>query len=329
MLEGIQELEEEEEEEEIKSFIHHSNTSYEFLTDHFEFIEESVQNELKEKTQAESFEMASRMENGAEPGITYDRYKRSFFLNNEKVTVGEIISARHFSPNFSLPKELEKDGPGPGKALRRKYFSSIERDIYQKKLNKELAQKLSIKNEKLDLFKSKAYAEIAKREDGGSKQEGVIAEKMIMSFIEMTSIDRPDLGMEIRPSNAYQDVEEKIDFIITTKQKRKNVGIQEVTEKVFDEKSFGIQFTINTPKGDFKKEQIQKAKDRGLDVDDLLYIEIDRKMVHTALINWQKKGRPIRGPWDSLPENTKRKAIENIFKNILTEKQINSILNGI
>lgn len=314
MLEGPQQIPAP---EKASSFDYEAELN-EFLDqEHIDLIGSEKIEEIKNNTKEEKFEANIGKE------VIYNKYKKSLSIDGVETTAGEIIASRHFGNQINLPEKLDESFAG--KQLRKKYFTLSERDAFTKKLNKELGDLLSEKNKRLDLFKSKAYTEIEKREDMESKQEGAIAEKMMIGVIEMISVDRPDLQIEVRGANAFQDVEEKIDFIITTKKKRRSIGIEEKENKEFDEKSFGIQFTINTSKGDFKKEQIQKAKDRGLDVDDLLYVEVDKQMIHNALMTWEKKGKPISGPWAELPQNTKNKALENLFKDILTEEQIKGL----
>ncbi len=294
-----------------------------------EFLDERERNligeekikEIEDKTKEEVVETNSGKE------ISYDNRSKKFTIGTTETSMGELIASRHFGTKIKLPTENDKEA-GDLKQLRKKYSLFSRRNSFTTKLNSELAKKLS-ETETRNSGKKEAYDAIRKREEEGSEQEGIVAEKMMIGALEMISIDRPDLRLEVRPSNAFQDVEEKIDFIITTKKKRKNIGIEEKNSKEFDEKSFGIQFTTNSSREEHKKRQIEKAKEMDLDVDDILYIAIDREVVHTALMDWEKKGKPITGPWGQLNKVTKTKALENIFKDILTEEQIKGILKGI
>ena len=294
-----------------------------------EFLNEAEKNligedkikEIENITKEEVVEINSGKE------VAYNNRLNKFTIDSTETSIGELVASRHFGAKIKLPTENDKES-GALKQLRKKYSTFYRRDSFTSKLNSELAKKLSESESRSDA-KREAYDAIHKREVGGSEQEGIVAEKMMMGALEMISIDRPDLRLEIRPSNAFQDVEEKIDFIITTKKKRKNIGIEEKNENEFDEKSFGIQFTTNSSKEEHKKRQIEKAKEMDLDVDDILYIAIDRQVVHTALVDWEKKGKPITGPWGQLNKVIKTKALENIFKDILTEEQIHSVLKGI
>ena len=57
----------------------------------------------------------------------------------------------------------------------------------------------------------------------GSEQQGIIAEKMVKNFLKKLSMDT-DADFEIIDADVYQDVEQKVDFIIHRKNKDKNKG---------------------------------------------------------------------------------------------------------
>lgn len=255
--------------------------------------------------------------------VSYDKYKKAFSVDGKKVTVGEIVASRHFGTTITLPENIEQTLEG--RKLKEIYTKHLVQDHLTSKLNKTLAEKLTEKEHKKDALKSKAYGEIAKREGVKTEQLGVIAEYMMKGIGEMIAIDRPDLNIEILPANAHQDVEEKIDFTVVTKQKRRGVGI-ESKEGEYEEKTFGIQFTINTAKEAFKAEQIAKAKERGLAVDDVLYVSMDQRMLSQAMNTWKETGKSIKGPWEHLPKATKEKTITMLFQHILSEEEQKSIL---
>lgn len=255
--------------------------------------------------------------------VSYDKYKKAFSVDGKKVTVGEIVASRHFGTTITLPENIEQTLEG--RKLKETYTKHLIQDHLTSKLNKTLAEKLAEKEYRKNMRKSEAYAEIAKREGVASEQLGVIAEYMMKGIGEMIAIDRPDLNIEILPSNAYQDVEEKIDFTVITKQKRRGVEVKS-KEGEYEEKTFGIQFTINTAKEAFKIDQITKAKERGLAVDDVLYVSMDQRMLSQAMNTWKETGKSIKGPWEHLPKATKEKTITMLFQQILSEEEQKSIL---
>jgi len=116
----------------------------------------------------------------------------------------------------------------------------------------------------------------------------------------------------------------KIDFIIHSKEKAKGVGINRL-ETEFKEKSIGIQFTINKNVISHKTDQILKAKERGVKVDDIIYVDLDGRILQKAIIEWEKVEKPIAGPWKFLPPEIKKGVLENLLGEVLTEEQKNSL----
>ncbi|MCU0660602.1 MAG: hypothetical protein MUD00_03280 [Candidatus Pacebacteria bacterium] len=258
--------------------------------------------------------------------VSYDKYKKTFLINGTQATFGQLVASRHLGVSLGYSKELLSSGEGKRFA---KILTQREREDYlDGVLNKALAEKLSVDTRKQDLLKSKAYEAIAERSMEKSAQAGVFAESVIIGVVETITLDRPDLGVSVIPANAYQDVEEKIDFIIETREKRRGVGT--VTEEVAQEaRSIGVQFTINTKKAEHKAEQIAKAKERGAQVDDIVYVAIDSKILMGAVAAWEKAGKPVSGPWQFLSRETRIATLKGIFGGILTPEQEQSLLKTI
>ena len=149
-----------------------------------------------------------------------------------------------------------------------------------------------------------------------------------MGVLESIAIDNPELGLTISPANAYQDVEEKIDFIIATKQTKRGVGVDS-PDMMPTDKHIGIQFTTNLASKKHKQEQIDNAKKRGVDVDDILYVSIDMNILKTAIKQWSDDGKSIKGPWIKLPQEIRTTAIQELFKSILTNDQISEIIKTV
>jgi len=105
--------------------------------------------------------------------------------------------------------------------------------------------------------------------------------------------------------------------------------IVEVDEAVPDHKSFGIQVTIDSTKHDFKQEQIEKAKQKNIGVQDIVYVEIKGDVLREAIAVWEKRGKPASGVWTFLPLPAKRQALSTLFHSILTEKQEEDLLKAV
>lgn len=262
--------------------------------------------------------------------VIYDKYKKSFYIGDEMVTAGQIIAARHLDKDIVLPKNL--DSSGVGKKLRKTFLEKTINDQLCIQLNQVLAQKLAQEYQSKDLFKANAYAKIAERSsiESTNEQIGIVAELVMQGFAEKISIDRPDLGIYVTAANAYQDVAEKVDFIVTTKHKKRGASI-EVIDPLIEERHIGIQFTVNTSEKtrEHKQDQIEKAKARGTDLDDIVYFAFDMKTLQKAIHEWENAGKPLLGVWSKLSKNAQIEAIHGLFETLLDNDQKESLLNSI
>lgn len=263
--------------------------------------------------------------------VHYDKYKKSFIVHGKPATMGEVIASRHLGITIDLPKEdAARKLLGEEKRLRKHYAERASEDVLFEQLNYDLADIVSEVTRKQDLLKSKAYTEIRNRsgieQSKENKQLGVLAEKIMVGFAETIAIDRPDLGLSVTPGNAVLDVEQKIDFILETTRKKRGVGI-DAKDLQEEHKSIGIQFTTNTTKEGSKLEQIAKAKERGVAVDDILYVAIDQKTLLTAINQWEHAGKPVAGPWRYMPKDTQKKAIMELFGDVLETNEIQGLLD--
>lgn len=289
-----------------------------FLGEENIYIEQKIVSEIINETSKEIEQIKENMEKGT--GVTYDKYKNGFNVGNENgISIGKIVSSRRWRIDLSLPENLEKSGDG--KKVRKLMTEAILKDHLFKKLNKVLALNLFESTKKKDASISKGYDEIAKRSDLESKQLGIFAEQIIIGVLEGISIDHSDLGFDIIEANAYQDMNNKIDFIIHAKEKRKGVGINRL-ETEFKEKSIGIQFTTNKEAFSRKADQISTVKERGgISVDDIIYVDLDKKILQKAVTEWENSNRPIYGPWKFLSSQIKKEILENLLNDVLNDEQ--------
>lgn len=334
------------------STINHQEEIEHFITaQHAALIGEEALTNAKEKAILAEQNIREQLSNESGVGkeISYNKYKKSLMIGNEEVTLGQLVASRHFDETIRIPEVTAKTFEG--KRLQNAYTEYSVRDVITDNLNKDLATVLAEKAKREDMFKSKAYVAIAERsgtagsnttENGEetatqeNKQLGVVAEKIMQGIAEMITLDRPDLHLSIRPANAYQDVEEKIDFIISTRTKRRGVGVETNSEMAaegnsesdYEEKNFGIQFTVNASKTLHKMEQIEKAKERATDVDDILLVTIDQNIIRNALRDWEEHGRSMHGPWQYMAGASREKIIETLFNGVLQPEEIESVKKG-
>jgi hypothetical protein len=257
----------------------------------------------------------------------YDKSKKSFQTENENdITAGKIIAARRWGIDVGIPET--PDQTDEESRTRTILLEKLVSDELNGKLNKEIATRLAESIKKFRPEVSEAYSKIAERSGERSKQFGIIAEQIVLGVLEEIAIDRNDLGLTVMEANAFQDVYNKIDFIITTHQARRGVGVNRDQNEI-EEKSIGIQFTTNKLMAEHKMDQINKVKERGTEVDDIVYVDINNKLLKGAVNKWKKLGRPIAGPWNFLPPEIRKKTLTRLFNGLLTPEQEKSLIKDI
>lgn len=260
--------------------------------------------------------------------VMYDKRKGEFTIGGQIATKGQTIASRHERGVLSFSKTEKL--PFEEATLKRLYHEKTLEDIAHERINAVLAKTLKEQFIQKDELKSRAYNAIAERSEKKSTQLGVIAEQMMIGVAEMIAVDRSDLKLRVFPANAYEDVEHKIDFIIDIDNSKKRRGAMvDVDDGEAEHKSIGIQFTINSTKADFKKDQIEKARGKNIGVDDIVYVELGGDALRKAIHEWENRGKPISGIWTFLPHEAKKQALSTLFRSVLTEKQEDDLLKKI
>ncbi|MFZ2072370.1 MAG: hypothetical protein WA101_02285 [Minisyncoccia bacterium] len=271
-----------------------------------------------------------KFEHKGQREIEYNRHGNNLFTRitkdskeeRLKVSLGEVLSGSEWGKEFYFNNSsfFEKND---GKKIYNKYVNSVaEREILNL-LNRYIVENEVKKNEKKDLLKKKAYEQIGKREQEKSldnMQTGVLAEKMVQSFLIQISTDNPSFNFEIVQANAYQDVDYKIDFIIkTTSLNDRGVKVES------EEKLNKIQFTINNSiqKIAEKNKQMEKVKD-------VILVQMPEIKVRETFEKWRKSGEIISGPDKFFDIKTKEIILEKMLKglvpNELLDKKIKNAI---
>jgi hypothetical protein len=150
---------------------------------------------------------------------------------------------------------------------------------------------------------------------------GILAEKMIMSLLTKEMYDNPKLSFAIKRVDVYEDVEHKIDFIVTVKDSTTEKDINRGV-KVAAERRVGIQFTMNPHATEKKEEQLKRTRKVSLhetEVDELVLVTMPIEDVVSKYQAWSsvgKKQRDPRGPDHLWPSDTKQTIINGIMKGI-------------
>jgi len=242
--------------------------------------------------------------------------KGEFFLSNknsaqEKIKFSEIITDNEWGMEYDFDNSIDIQD------IRSYYLSVLKSDL-REKLDKQIIIS-ETSNTYTDTGKQEAYQRIGKRIEEGSEQQGVIAEKMVKNFLKKVFIET-DSDFEIIDSDVYQDVEQKIDFIIHRRTLKKNRGVG-VTE--FDASTdIGIQFTTNFEKVSHKESQIEKSNKRNnSEIDGIVLVALPAHQASYLYKDWSKNKKP-GGPEKNWSKEVRITIFRGVMEKILSPEEI-------
>lgn len=247
--------------------------------------------------------------------------EREIFLNKEGllqnnkgeiISLGELITDGEWEVDYSLNSETVP------RQTRKRYL--IERAKI--KLQNLLDDQIAINerdSENVDTMKRDAYKRSYEDKHLGVEKAGLLAEKMVRNLLKKIIID---LGadFELEKADLYQDVNQKIDFIIKRKSRGRGVRIEESRENL------GIQFTINTREDikRHKEKQIERSKKELLPEDhikDIVLVSVPINDINNKYNEWKIDKKP-GGPDKLWSVDDKKRIFAEITKGFLTQEEI-------
>lgn len=208
--------------------------------------------------------------------------------------------------------------------ILKQYLIQKTKNQLQQLLNDQILYD-TLSNHNIDHGKRHAYQALME-ERQKIPTLGHIAEAFIKNILTKEAA-ATDLGFHIAEADLYDDVQNKIDFIITKSHHTRLAAIEE--DITSSPESLGIQFTINpSPQThEFKRHQISRAK-QSLDpkhVQDLILValkpDISDQLSH-AYATWSRSKAP-GGPDKLLPSSTKEAIFKALLHNMYSPQELN------
>lgn len=251
-------------------------------------------------------------------GVPTIAYKDGTF---KIATMGEIMSDMEWGEEYVFDKSVDIH------AIREYHLNQLKKELREKLDDQVIESEIS--NTYVDTAKQEAYKQIKERNGNDSQMEkrGVVAEKMVATFIEQLSVDCEDADFSLLHADAYQDVNNKIDFIIQRKNRFHGAGIEESeTEDRITSRTVGIQFTTAEGKSIQKEGQITKAKKHSDEVDDIVLVTIPMQEASYLYKKWSEKKQP-GGPVRLWNNQTKANVFRAVMQNVLNKEEIDDFCN--
>jgi hypothetical protein len=119
--------------------------------------------------------------------------------------------------------------------------------------------------------------------------DGILAERMLVSFLTKAMYDS-NCSFTVEEADSYDDVEHKIDFVISVRDHRRGVQVGEPVQRI------GIQFTLNQAVTARKQTQIERAKKHigETEVDDIMLITMPLENIRSMYEKWRYKSDGTR-----------------------------------
>ncbi len=202
----------------------------------------------------------------------------TYLRGGQKVVLsrGEVFAAREWGIFWRLDDSIDKHDQ---QAIMAHQMRSLVENAY----NKQLLEFGRV-NKLSDDRKRDTYAQLQdipiQLENRG---DGFLAEKIVISLLKQLEHDST-LSIRVEAADVYEDVENKIDFIVTIESRRRGVEIDEQSSHI------GVQLTMrtDTSKVQEKEKQIRASKQRGdADVDDIVLLSLPLKEVRSLFNTWR------------------------------------------
>lgn len=272
--------------------------------------------------------------------VFYDQEKGQYFVvrDNDKpevVTLGAILTDGDWGINYYL------DPVTSPRSDRKKYF------VGQAKRELKRYLDIQITSEELsrdDLWEGRRvpYQHLRRKAEGSESAEGWISETMVTNFMRKLCIEH-DLGFQIEEADVYQDVAQKIDFVMRRTGASRGIGVN----KDPDHETIGIQFThfISKKKTKRKKSAVERARreiGETKEVDDIVLVAIPvANAVDYSMREWLANGKPSGGPeqywgygfqykvfFGMLKEYASEEEIEDMWKKTLNREETRAEINA-
>jgi len=246
---------------------------------------------------------------------------RFFDAKRNEITKGELLTDGDWGVKYYL------DPDSVPKSVIKKYLVEDAKRKLRDLLDRQIAiQEIEVAK---DFRKQETYKKVkGKIERGGEiKEMGLAAELMVKNFLKKLALDY-DVAFDVLEVDVYQDVEQKLDFIIARRPYFRRVEVDPLKDDEHGEiSSLGIQFTINSNKEvlDKKRRQIEKskAKKTGGDIyEDIVLVHIDMKNIGQLFEKWSET-KASGGPDKLLSQEVKKAIFFETLKDIVPKEELN------
>lgn len=249
--------------------------------------------------------------------VTYDAVGNPFH-----VTLGDLLYDGDWGIQYTCdPKTVPKH-------VQKRFLVETAkrkiREIYNQQIVKDALASNQVPADRKQSFKW--FTETAKRE----YEPGWIAERLVENIVRKACIDQ-DLDVHLTPASAFEDVEEKIDFIADRRSNAAGVHVEnKETGSGIDR--VGIQFTIGKGASG-KNAKIERAKAqysellKGRNIKNIVLVKMRLTGAQQKYLEWKKDGMPPGGPERLLSDHHRRQILKQIMGTLYEPEELTKIID--
>ena len=243
------------------------------------------------------------------------------------ITLGDMLTDMSWGIGYDLDPETV---PYP---VRKEYVIELAKWRIRQLLDRQILHDESSR----ETESQQTFLAIQRRFEEGEWDLGHVAETMIKNYLKKLSIDRR-LPVEVVDVDLFEDVIDKIDFILQVKNGHRGVDVEvEVEEEIGD--NVAVQFTLKERKQQVlnKRKILQdrlfgQGAEGEVRIDDAVVLFLHERYVRRALKHWREQFNqddsnfPMPGGPESHLENRGQvEVLHRLFDDLLGESEVESI----
>jgi len=234
----------------------------------------------------------------------------------------DLLHDGEWGIRYALDESVPRD-------LRKHYLVARARQQIQELLDEQLLE--SYAERKLgDPSRHslrEAYRRTREAHQESSKKEplGLAAERMARTLLSRYQ-HRGDLPFRVEFADIYEDIEHKMDYIISRTDHRRGVGVVEGNHP----EAIAVQFSQAASHRGQKQKQLRRMRSliggeiEGID-DYVLLIISNTSWVKNALREWDNTGKPPGGPEQFIPQNIQEQLFKKPLRKMYEDHEIDAM----
>lgn len=231
------------------------------------------------------------------------------------VTVGTIIADLDWDTHYDLDASVPKN-------IRKRYLLELAKQrifrIAQKQIDLyEGANPALEKNLRMGIHSMLGLEQ--------SMELGHLAERMTYGLMRRLEIDA-DPGFRVMRADAYHDVVQKIDFLLSVPSWLRGVRTEVTEEDNRTVEGFQLTISANSSALSMKRQEVKAARAsiQGR-LRDVSLVRFNGEYIAQAYARWRHLGRPPGGPYAYIPSEGIREIVHGLLKSIVPQETIDAI----